>query len=316
MMRKRGLSRLPLNNLTNKNNGPTTLTRVHLLMGVCAFLVSTSFIVGKAITAGLDPAVLTLVRFLLASIFLFPYVYLVHGLHFSFGLALRSGLISLTLVAFFYSMFLSLRYTSALNTSVIFTLVPSFSGIYAMILVRERLGRAKVFALCCGMVGAIWVIFQGDLSRFLAMQWNRGDIIFLAGCVAMGLYTPLIRLLSRNEPMVVMTFWILITGSVWLLLLSGHRLGEVEWRAVAGDVWLGICYLALFTTVITFFLTQYGISYLGPTRVMSYSYLYPSLVLLLDFFLGRGLPEAQVIPGALVVLAAMFVIQSSAEKKM
>jgi len=67
-------------------------------------------------------------------------------------------------------------------------------------------------------VGAVWVIFRGDLSLFLAMAWNRGDLIFLGGCLAMGLYTPLIRLLHRGESMLVMTFWILITGCIWLLL--------------------------------------------------------------------------------------------------
>jgi drug/metabolite transporter (DMT)-like permease len=288
--------------------------RIHLLMGGCAFLVSTSFIVGKAITAGLDPAVLTLIRFLLATVFLFPYVLRNHGLQFSWSIVGRCSVISLSLVAFFYSMFLSLRYTSALNTSVIFTLVPSISGIYAMVLVKERLTRAKMIALFCGMVGAVWVIFRGDVSQAIAMQWNRGDVIFLAGCFAMGLYTPLVRLFTRSESMVVMTFWILVTGSVWLLLLSGQSLSSVEWQLVPLEIWLGVCYLAMFTTVITFFLTQYSISYLGPTRVMSYSYLYPSLVLLLDMSMGKGLPHLKVVPGVLVVLAAMFVIQWSAKK--
>jgi drug/metabolite transporter (DMT)-like permease len=112
-----------------------------------------------------------------------------------------------------------------------------------------------------------------------------------------------------------MTFWILVTGSVWLLLLSGQRLAAVEWQIVPGEIWLGICYLAMFTTVITFFLTQYSIAYLGPTQVMSYSYLYPSLVLLIDIVLGKGFPEPMVLPGVLVVLAAMFVIQWSAKKQ-
>ncbi len=290
------------------------LMRIHLLMGGCAFLVSTSFIVGKAITAGLDPAVLTLVRFVLATAFLFPYVQKNHGLQFSWSMVGRCGIISLSLVAFFYSMFLSLRYTSALNTSVIFTLVPSISGVYAMILVKERLTRAKMIALFCGMVGAVWVISRGDLGQLIAMQWNRGDVIFLAGCFAMGLYTPLVRLFTRSESMVVMTFWILVTGSVWLLLLSGQHLAAVEWQMVPVEIWLGVCYLAMFTTVITFFLTQYSIAYLGPTQVMSYSYLYPSLVLLLDIFMGNGLPELKVVPGVLVVLAAMFVIQWTAKK--
>jgi len=284
-------------------------------MALCAFLVSTSFTVGKAITAGLDPAVLTLVRFIAATLLLLPYVALVHGLSFSWSLLLRCGAVSLSLVIFFWCMFLSLHYTSALNTSVIFTLVPSIAGFYALILLKEKLTRPKLVALLCGMAGAVWVIFRGDIGGLLEMRWNRGDLVFLGGCFAMGMYTPLVRLLHRDEPMVVMTLWILISGCIWLLPVSLPHLWSLDWAAVSPGIWLGVGYLALFTTVITFFLTQYATTFIGPTRVMAYSYLYPALVLLLDILLGKGWPEMRVIPGVLVVLLAMVVIQYSARSQ-
>jgi len=118
-------------------------------------------------------------------------------------------------------------------------------------------------------------------------------------------------LLHRGEPMVIMTFWILVTGSCWLLLLAGPRLLTLNWSEVSITVWFGVAYLALFTTVISFFLTQYATLFIGPTRVMAYSYLYPTLVLLLDVVLGNGWPGNHVVPGALVVLVAMYVIQRS-----
>lgn len=288
---------------------------IHLLMLTCATLVSTSFTVSAAIAADLDPAVLTLVRFLLAAVVMAPIVYLRGELHFSWSFAGRCSIISGALVIFFWCMFLSLRYTTALNTSAIFTLVPSMSGIYAMILVRERLPGAQLVALVFGMIGALWVIFQGDLTLLLAMHWNRGDLIFLAGCFFMGLYTPLIKLLHRGESMLAMTFWVLVTGSCWLLLWGGEKLLTVEWTAIALRTWAGIVYLSIFTTVITFFLTQFCVPYIGPTRAMAYSYLYPSLVLIIELLLGHGLPPVVVLPGVAVVLLAMVVLQFSSFRR-
>lgn len=283
-------------------------------MVISATLVSTSFTVGAAIAAELNPAVLTLVRFTLAACIFGPWVHFRYGLAFSLPLFLRCALISGCLVIFFCCMFLSLRYTSALNTSVIFALVPSISGGYALLFLRERLRREQLLALACGLIGVVWVIFRGDLSQFFAMQWNKGDVIFLGGCFAMGLYTPLIKLLHRGESMAIMTFWVLVTGSLWLLLFAGSKLSTVAWSAVPLFVWGGILYLAVFTTIITFFLTQYAVPYLGSTRVMAYSYLYPALVLVIDLALGHGLPPARVIPGVLVVLAAMVVLQNTRGK--
>ena len=282
---------------------------VHLLMVLTATLVSTSFTVGAAITAELDPAVLTLVRFILATCIFGPWVHYKYGLNFSWSLFGRCAMISACLVIFFYAMFLALRFTSALNTSVIFALVPSISGLYALVLLHERLAKGQLVALACGLVGVVWVIFRGDIALLLAMEWNKGDAIFFGGCVAMGLYTPLVKLVHRGESMVIITFWVLVTGSLWLLPVAGIRLTTVNWAAVPLFAWVGIAYLVVFTTIITFFLTQYAVLYLGPTRVAAYSYLYPALVLLLDLALGHGLPPLRVIPGIVVVLAAMFVLQ-------
>ena len=283
---------------------------IHVLMVISAILVSTSFTVGAAITSELDPAVLTLVRFTLAACIFGPWVHFNYGLGFSVSLFCRCALISGCLVIFFCCMFLSLRYTSALNTSVIFALVPSISGGYALLFVGERLRKEQLLALAFGVVGVVWVIFRGDLSLFFAMEWNKGDLIFLGGCFAMGLYTPLVKILHRGEPMAIMTFWVLVTGSLWLLLFAGGNMATVNWGAVPAFAWIGIGYLAIFTTIITFFLTQFAVPYLGPTRVTSYSYLYPGFVLVIDLLLGHGLPPLRVIPGILVVLAAMVVLQN------
>lgn len=294
---------------TGKDKEPSLLF-IHLLMVLAATLVSTSFIVGAAITAELDPVILTFVRFTLAACMFGPWVYYKYGLGFSFSLFFRCALISGCLVIFFCAMFLALRYTSALNLSVIFALVPSISGLYALVLLGERLQKGQLLALVCGMIGVIWVIFRGDLSLFLAMEWNKGDVIFLGGCIAMGFYTPLVKMVHREESMALMTFWVLVTGSLWLFMITGSKLHTVDWVAVPAFAWMGIAYLVVFTTIVTFFLTQYAVTYLGPTRVAAYSYLYPALVLVIELALGHGLPPLRVIPGVLVVLAAMFVLQS------
>ena len=74
-------------------------------------------------------------------------------------------------------------------------------------------------------------------------------------------------------------------------------------------VWLGIIYLAIFSTIITFYLTHIATIYLGPTRVMAYSYFYPALVLAINWGLGKGLPPAIILPGILVVSLATIVLQ-------
>ncbi len=301
-------------NVLQQVEPPRWLT--HLLMLLTASLVSTSFTVGKAIADGMDPTVLTLVRFICAVLFFLPYVRKKYGLTRPPLTSLfRYSLISLALVGFFILMFLSLQYTTALNTGVIFTLVPGISGIYSMILLRERLGTNRLLALMFAMIGAIWVLFHGNPANLLAMHLNRGDLLFFFGCLLMALYTPLVKLFYRGEPMAVMTFWILLTGCGWLLLMAAPKLIATPWASIEPMVWIGILYLAVFSTVITFFLSQWSTLHLGPTRVMAYSYLYPPLILLIDWALGHGLPSARILPGVFLITLAMIVVQKESPKR-
>ena len=128
----------------------------------------------------------------------------------------------------------------------------------------------------------------------------------------MAAYTPLVKLLHRGESMAVMTFWVLVTGSFWLLILGGSRIPGVAWQNVEPLVCSGILYLAIFCTIITFFLTQIATLSLGPTRVMAYSYLYPPMVLVIDWFLGHGLPPMRTIFGVLLIVPAMIIVQHGA----
>lgn len=112
--------------------------------------------------------------------------------------------------------------------------------------------------------------------------------------------------------MVQMTFWVLATGSCWLVPAVLLQQPVVEWEAVPLRVWVGIGYLTVFTTNITFFLTQWATIHLGPTRVTAYAYLYPPYILLIEWCLHGSIPSVHALLGVLLILPSMFLMQRSA----
>ncbi len=296
--------------VVDKPSGRVGLARVHGQMLVSRMLVAAAFPIGAAITHGLEPEQLTLVRFVLASALFAPFVILRHGLVLP---PLRSlagyAAIAACVVTFFYCMFAALRQTTALNAGAIYTLVPGFAAIFATFLVRERLGRHRLVALGFGLVGALWVVFRGEPDRLLSFAFNRGDLIFFGGCLAMGLYMPLVKRFHRGEPAAVMTFWVLLLGTGWLGLLNNTAIWRTDWLAVDPTVYAGIAYLAVFTTIFTFFVQQHATVHIGPTRVTAYSYLNPALVIVVEWVAGLGLPAPAALPGVLIILAAIVVLQ-------
>ncbi|MCI5145571.1 MAG: EamA/RhaT family transporter, partial [Candidatus Electrothrix sp. AR3] len=88
------------------------------MMLLSSALVSTSFTVSKAIAGGMDPAILTLFRFIIAALLFLPFMRSrKDGLDLPDTKSLLGyACISFTLTSFFWLMFLALRSTTALNT--------------------------------------------------------------------------------------------------------------------------------------------------------------------------------------------------------
>ncbi|MFC3153191.1 DMT family transporter [Litoribrevibacter euphylliae] len=284
---------------------------VHALMVLVIVLVATSFPIGEAITHGLPPDVMMMLRFFSAALLFAPYVFFKHG----FALPpikslLGYSFLSIPLVTCFWTMFEALRYTSAVNTGAIYTIVPAITAVFAFLFNKEKVSVRRSIGLVLGTVGALWIVFRGDVQALLGLELNYGDLIFMFGVTCMSFYSSMIKRVYKGEPMVVMTFWVILTGGLWLLMLSASTLSSIEWTAVEPSVYAGVLYLAIFTTLATFFLIQFGTVKLGPTKVAAYGFLNPIFVLIMTAVIGTNAFEWSYVPGVLLVLLAMRFIQT------
>ncbi|MEM7091275.1 MAG: DMT family transporter, partial [Pseudomonadota bacterium] len=224
---------------------------------------------------------------------------------------LRYSVLSLLLVSFFWCMFAALRLTTPLNTAAIFSLSPVITAAIAAVLLREKMMFSARVALPLGAIGAIWVIFRGDVDALMALRLGAGDLLFLAGTIALATYGTLVKVLHRGEPAARMTFWILATGSVWLSFLALPGLRSVAWAEIPIATYAGIAYLSVFSTIVTFFLFQWSTTRIGPTRVMSYTFLNPALVLIIGLVFADSLPPFATWPGVILAIAATVVLQTN-----
>ena len=282
----------------------------HIVAVIGMFFIATIFSVGDEIADSMPASVLMTLRFGAAALLFAPYILWRHGIRWP-GLSglWRYGLLSLLSTIFFWSMFEGLKYTDSLNTSAISTSIPGFTAIYGAILMRERLGRYRSAALLLGLLGTLWVIFRGDPERLFALELNKGDGLFFAGCISMGLYAALIPKLHRGEPVAVMSFWIMVMVAAMFTTVANVEFADIAWGRIEDSVWGSLAWLAIGPTMLTFFMIQSTSLVIGATRVQSYSYLIPAFVLVFDWALGRGLPTAMTIPGIIVVLLATLVVQ-------
>ena len=283
---------------------------IHALMLLIMILVAGSFPVAGLITNALEPEVMMFIRFLLAALFFLPFVFIKNGWKFpTIERLFGYSLISIPLVIFFWCMFESLRYTSVINTGALYTTVPAITAVFAFFINHDQTNLNRKIGLLIGTIGALWIVFRGDPQALVNLELNDGDLIFLTGCLFMGCYNPLIKYFYKDEPMEVMTFWVILIGALWLFLLSFNQLDQIKWQSIELEVILGLLYLSVFTTLGSFYVIQFSTVKLGATNVAAYGFLTPIFVIFLSVIIGLEVFNWLILPGIGLVLVSMYLIQ-------
>lgn len=280
----------------------------HMAMLAYALIIAGSFSFGAIAAPHVPPTVLNLLRFLAATL-LMGCVLFTTGRTARIPPSLWRFLVLGGLMAvYFVLMFVALRITDPVSTGAVFTLIPFMSAVFGWFLLRQRTRSAVWLGLLIAAVGALWVIFRGDAARALQFHLGRGEAIFLVGCACQALYAPMVRLLSRGESILEFTVWTLAGCTICLAPFAMPDLATSDWADLGWPVWLAIAYLVVGATAISFYLLQYASMHLSASKLFAYAYLTPSFVILLEMFLGHGLPPLAITIGAVITCLGLIVI--------
>ncbi len=292
--------------------------RGHLAMLVFSALVAGSFSLGGIMANDIDPAALTTLRFLLASVIMGTLVFATVGLpRASLSGAWRYFVLGALFAVYFVLMFEGLKTAPPVSTAAVFTLTPALTAVFGWILLRQVTTGWIAAALAVGASGALWVIFRADLALALAFQVGRGEAIYFVGCIFHAAFTPALRLLNRGEHSLVYTFLFMAAGFILLLIWSAGALLATPWAELPARVWWALGYLAVFASAGSFFMLQYGARVLPSSKVMAYSYLTPSWVILWEIALGHGVPPVLILVGiGLTILALVMLLRGDNVIKM
>ncbi|MHA7866652.1 MAG: DMT family transporter [Salipiger thiooxidans] len=283
--------------------------RGHLAMLAFSALVAGSFALGSMAAPHIAPTALNAVRFVLAGAILA----VVAG---ASGKVTRASLaspwrylvLSGLLVAYFVLMFEGLKTGAPVSMSAVFTLTPLMAAGFGWLLMRQHMTPRMALALAIGGAGALWVIFRADLQALMRLEIGQGEMIYFWGCVAHAIYAPMVRKLNRGEPALVFTLWTNLAGAVLLLIWGWKPLLATDWAALPPVVWVTIVYTAVAATAATFVLLQFAALRLPSAKVMAYTYLTPSWVILWQIVLGKGVPPALILGGVVLTVVALVLL--------
>lgn len=281
----------------------------HMAMLMFSLLVSGSFVLGSIIANLISPDLVTFLRFLIAFIAIAILILYQSKFCFLKYLSIGRSLILGALISiYFITMFEGLKTASSTSMAVVFTLTPLLAGFFDLIFSNRVMSKKVWISVVVAAIGALWIIFDGNIQNFINFKVGYGEKLFFIGCICHALYAALIPKFNNGEPAIIQTFGTLISGIIILGLFSNKEIIYHSWIDFPVIVLLTILYLAIFATAASFFLIQYSAVRLSSIKVMAYTYAVPIWVVLFQIIFLQQLPNTITFVGAFVILVSLLIL--------
>ncbi len=267
-----------------------------------------TFLIAKATLREFPPLVLGLVRFVLASLLLWPLARLLRpGKRIAPGDRGRILLLGLLAIPLNQGLFLyGMRWASATHAALLYALTPTFIILIAAVR-GTRPSPRQVVGVALAFAGVFLLLAQRGLHFEAASL--RGDLLVLAAVVAWSLYLYLGRGPTCRYGPLLVTSESLVAGTLIFLPVGLAALWGFDLRTVSLAGWSGVFYLAWLTSGLNYLIFFWGIEHLGPASVAVWSNLQPPATAAMAWALFHEALPAGFLLSAALVLAGVWIAQ-------
>lgn len=209
-------------------------------------------------------------------------------------------------VAFAPTLYLGLRYTTAVNATLINGFGPLITGLFAGLLIGEPMSRRQVVGALLGLVGLGVLISSGSPAFWRAAAANPGDLIIVGAVTLWALYSVLGRRLMRSRPALSTTALSTFMGLPLLALAAVWEVSVLP-PNIGPTLLLALLYIGVAPTVGGFLAWNAGVRRLGASGAMVFYNTLPLYGALLGYFaLGEPIGLAHLAGGILVIGGALW----------
>lgn len=289
----------------------------YLLLALAALFWSGNHILGRAVAGHVPPIGLSTTRWLIPALLLWL---LAHrqikrdwpAIRGHWGIMLWLGLTGGAL--FTALQYIGLQYTSALNVSVLNSLVPVLIVGAGALLFADRIGVLQITGIVTSSIGVLVIIARGQFALLRHFEFNWGDLIIIVNMIVFSIYAVYLR---RQPKIHWLSFMFVLA-----VISSASTLPFFIWESAAGNpfeptliTFLAIAYVAIFPSVLAFAAWNRGVELIGANRSGPYLHIIPIYTAIFaSTLLGETLGLHHVI-GFVLIIAGVWLASRTAVAK-
>lgn len=296
--------------VVNPHAGSTSRAPVYGALVLVQVFFGLHYLASKVLLREIPPALWALMRVASAAALLLAIVWLLgRRLPRSGKILGRLALYSIFGVVINQLCFVEgLSRTTPSHSSILMTVIPVGTLLFAVLGRRERLSAAKAASFAVALVGVLLVLRPA--ASELAGASLAGDLLTVTNALSYSLFLVISkRILERVDPLAA-TAVLLAFGSLGMLLPGLPALRGFDPTAVSARTWALGAFIVVFPTALAYLLNYWALARVQSSTVAFFIYLQPLIATSLSIaFLGDRLNGWMVAGAALVFLAVYLALR-------
>lgn len=213
--------------------------------------------------------------------------------------------VTINITFFFYG----LLWSSAINAAIIIAAIPIFTLVGAVFFLKERVKPNLVVASILGTLGLVVIvldpIFGGEVSASIV-----GNLFLLLSAVGWVGYEIISKKLFIRYSPATVTFYSFLIGSLTFLPFCYSNMLTIVGGLILDHRFLiGLSFGVLFTSALSYFLWQWGLSKINASRVGFFFYIDPIVGTVASVLLLGEHLTGYVVGGSILIFAGLYLAE-------
>ncbi len=281
----------------------------YLELSAVSVIWGATFIAAKQALEVTSPIILASTRFVISSLLFLPVVYR----NWKKGRSIDRQdvktiiLLGLLGVTFFYIFqFLGLEYTTATNVSLLIALIPAFTLLLSVKMLKERLSTMKVVSMGISLLGAFLVVTNGHFDLSARIDDLIGALFIFSNIICWSLYTVIGKKVLQKYPAEIVTAHIVIWGT-GLMMPIAFIWGDLTEIANLGLIhWVAILYLGIFGSFIAYFLWYHALEKVDASKASTFLYFIPLVTIILASVFLKEPVTPYILTGGFMIITGVY----------
>lgn len=207
-----------------------------------------------------------------------------------------------------------LSLTTAINATLLSTVIPVFALAISIALGHERASLRHLVGIVLAISGVVYLVDPWQAASF-STQTTLGNILCVTSSLSYGTYIAVSRNLVRRYGALRVTTWIFQISAIITFPIAVYAWSGGALESVSGKTWLEVVYIVLVPTVMAYYLNAWALGRVAPSVVAIYIYMQPMLAFgLAPLILGESW-NSRTILACVLIFAGVAVVTIGSRSK-